>query len=71
MTVTLTTATAERLQRAAEALHATPEALAERILCLVLASCDPERFVLERSVSIADLQDLRWAVLDATKGEPG
>lgn len=68
-TVTFANETWNRLLRAAEALAMTPDALAERVLSLMLASCEPGMPPLDRGHALADLQDLRWGVLDAAKGE--
>lgn len=59
VTYTFTIETAQALDRAAEASATTPEALAERIVALVLASCDREARQEERGRAFAELIDLR------------
>jgi hypothetical protein len=67
MTLTFTDETALALQRAADAVQMTPEALAEHVLRDFLQSCDWGVTAHERESADYRMDDWRVAILEATE----
>lgn len=66
-TITLSYETALRLQRAAEAVGAAPEELAERVLADFLAACDWSLTREKRELAACHIYDWQMEVLEATE----
>lgn len=68
-TVTFTTETWLKLQRAAEAIGTTPDTLAERLLGIVLDSCAPGVTRSTRETVLYRLNDWRMDIIDGQEEE--